>query len=56
MYDIRKGDIVVTVNGDILKVRRSSPNWVYGENITKNDYFMFSRVELNKRIKEVVYL
>jgi len=55
MYDIRRGDIVVTVTGHILKVRSSSPNWVYGENITTNELFMFSRTELNKRIKEVYY-
>jgi hypothetical protein len=56
MYDVRKGDVIVTVDGDILKVRRSSSSWVYGENITKNDYFMISRNELNKRIKEVFYV
>ena len=56
MYDIKKGDVVTTVDGNILLVRVSSPNWVYGVNITKNDYFIITMQELIKRIKEVFYV
>ena len=56
MYDIQKGDLITTINGDILKVRRVSERWVSGLNITKDRYFMSNRTELEKIIKEVVYL
>ena len=56
MYDIRKGDIIVTVDGHILKVTKHSKSYLWGLDITDNCNFMSLRTEINKRIKEVVYL
>ena len=56
MYDIRKGDIIVTVDGHILKVTKHSKSYLWGLDITDNCSFMSLRTEIDKRIKEVVYL
>lgn len=56
MYDIQKGDLIITIKGDILKVRRASKNWIYGVDIIRDDYFLLNRVKLEKIIKEVFYV
>lgn len=56
MYDIRKGDIIVTVDGHILKVTRHSKSHLWGLDITDNCNFMYLRTEIEKRIKEVHYV
>lgn len=55
LYDIQRGDTIITINGDVLKVRRASHNWVYGDDINRDNLFMMSRTQLEKLIKEVYY-
>lgn len=55
MYDIRKGDVIVTVDGHMLKVTKESTNYLWGVDMTNYCNFMSERTEIDKRVKEVFY-
>lgn len=55
MLDISIGDVIRTVNGKVLKVKRISYSYIYGDNITDNVHFMIRRSELPRLISEVYY-
>lgn len=56
MYDIRKGDVIVTVDGHVLQVTQESTNFLYGRDYTDDTNFMADRKEIEQRIKEVHYV
>lgn len=56
MYDIRKGDVLVTVDGHVLQVTKESTNFLYGRDYTDDTNFMTDRKDIEKRIKEVHYV
>ena len=56
MYDIRIGDVIVTVDGHVLQVTKESTNFLYGRDYTGDTNFMVDRKEIEKRIKEVHYV
>ena len=56
MYDIRKGDVIKTVDGHILQVTKESKTYLYGRDYTGDTNFMVDRKEIEKRIKEVYYV
>ena len=55
MYDIKTGDIIVTIDGRVLRVSKESSNYLFGLDITNECNFMMNRQEMNKLIKEVFY-
>ena len=56
MYDIRIGDVIVTVDGHVLQVTKESINFLYGRDYTNDTIFMTDRKDIEKRIKEVHYV
>ena len=56
MYDIRIGDVIVTVDGHVLQVTKESTNFLYGLDYTDDTNFMTDRKDIEKRIKEVHYV
>lgn len=56
MYDIRKGDVIVTIDGHVLQVTKESTNFLYGRDYTDDTNFMTDRREIEKRVKEVHYV
>lgn len=56
MYDIRIGDVIVTVDGHVLQVTKESTNFLYGRDYTDDTNFMTDRNDIEKRIKEVHYV
>lgn len=55
MYDIKTGDIIITIDGRVLRVSKESSNYLFGLDITNDCNFMLNRQEMNKLIKEVIY-
>lgn len=55
MLDISIGDVIRTVDGKVLKVKRTSDNYLFGINITDDVNFMIRRSELPRLISEVYY-
>lgn len=56
MYDIRKGDVIVTIDGHILQVTQESKNYLFGLDYTGDTNFMTDRKDIEKRIKEIHYV
>lgn len=55
-FKLERGDVCKTVDGKILKVIRTSENYIYGQNITDNVNFMSDRRELDNKVSEVYYV
>lgn len=55
MLDISIGDVIRTVDGKVLKVKRMSNTYLFGINITDDVNFMIERSELSRLISEVYY-
>ena len=55
MLHFKNGDIIKTIDGRLLYVKRSSKNYLYGINLMNNAYFITSRHELENKIMEVQY-
>lgn len=55
-FKLERGDVCKTVDGKILRVIRTSENYIYGQNITDNVNFMSNRKELDNKVKEVYYV
>ena len=55
-FKLERGDVCKTVDGKILKVIRTSENYIFGHNITDNVNFMTDRTELDNKVKEVYYV